>query len=121
MGYYTNYSIALYGKEEDCEAFEQELLDKSKDKGGVADSDLEELLNYCCVHAKLYDVRDWIDEVAPHHPNVLICLSGDGEESDDNWEARWKGNEHETQKAVIPPFNNPSLLLDNEKDETKNN
>ena len=121
MGYYTYYTLFLHGKEEDCEAFSNELLENSKDSDGNVDPELEELVKYDCVQAKLYDIEEWIGKVAPHHPNVLVCLSGDGEDSDDMWEERWKGNDVECQRAIIPPFTNPNLIIKPAEQNNNNN
>jgi len=115
MGYYTYFSIAFEGDKDKVEAFKKDLLEESKDDDGDVDSYVEELLNYSGVEAKLYDLEEWIENVAPRHPDVLVILNGDGEESDDLWQARWKGNKSERQFAVIPPFTTKELLTENEK------
>lgn len=120
MGYYTCYNIAFEGDEKEIEAFKKNLLDLSKDDDGYVAPDLEELLNYSCCEAKLYDLTEWIDAVAPKYPNVLVFLDGDGEESDDNWEARWKGNLYERQNAIIPPFQTPELFSEYERKHNNN-
>ena len=115
MGYYTYFIISLHGEEEKVEAFKKDLLEISKGDDGEVDDALDELLKYQCVEARLYNLEQWIDAVALKHPDVLIVLDGDGEESDDCWEARWKGDQKEIQRAIIPPFTNPALFLDKEK------
>lgn len=115
MGYYTSYNIAFEGDPEQKKAFEEDLLKKSAYSDGRLDSSVVELLNTNCVYAKLYDLEAWIDQLAPKYPNLLIMLTGDGEESGDSWEKRWKGRESESQKAVIPPFKNPNLFTAYEK------
>lgn len=97
------------------EAFKKDLLEESKGDDGTVDGDLEKLLNSGWEEAKLYDIEDWIDEVAPKHPDVLVILDGDGENSDDLWQTRWKGNNSERQEAKIPPFENENLRTDSEK------
>ena len=115
MGYYTYYQIAFEGEEQKVEAFKKDLLEESKGDDGTVDDDLERLLKFGWGEAKLYDIEDWIDEVAPKHPDVLVILDGDGENSDDLWEIRWKGNNSERQDAKIPPFENEDLRTDSEK------
>lgn len=110
MGYYTSYGLSLYGPTDECEAFEKDLLDLSDN-----DEEVRELLKYGGCYAKLYDLEAWMDQVAKKHPSVLAILSGDGEESDDQWEHRWKGLEDEVQKAIIPPFKNERLFTEYEK------
>ena len=106
MGYYTSYSLQCYGPEDKIKAFEEGLLSISED-----DSEVKELIEDGFVYAKLYDLDKWISAIAPGYPDVLICLSGDGEESDDLWEERWKGNDREIQRAAIPPFRNENLKI----------
>ena len=115
MGYITYFDLTLVGDEEKVEAFKKDLLEESKSDDGEIDRDVEELLECGYLSAKLYNLEGWIDEVAPRHPDVLVILNGDGEESDDLWEARWKGDKSERQEAVIPPFTTPELLTEREK------
>ena len=115
MGYYTYYQIAFVGDDDKVKAFKDDLLETSKDDDGEVDSYLEDLLSYSGVEAKLYDLEEWIDTIAPRHPDVLVILNGDGEESDDLWETRWKGDKYEHQEAVISPFTTPELLTEREK------
>ena len=116
MGYYTYFTISMIGDEKDVEDFKKDLLEQSKDNNGEYDSCLEELLEDSCAEGKLYDLADWISAVAPSYPNVIVILNGDGEESGDLWEERWKGDKEERQRAVIPPFTTPELLTDYEKE-----
>lgn len=106
MGYYTSYGLSLHGPAEECQKFEKDLLDQDP-----SDFELNELVKFGAVYAKLYDIEPMIDEIAKKHPSVLVILSGDGEDQDDIWETRWKGEEKETQQMVIPPFKNPKLFL----------
>ena len=116
MGYYTAYGLTMFGDEGQKNRVEKELLQASKDGAGRIDESMRELLHTGGTYAKLYDIETWINKVAPKFPDVLIILSGDGEDSDDHWEMRWKGKESEMQKAVIPPFTNENLHYPGEKD-----
>lgn len=115
MGYYTSYSLTMYGEKEKIEAAQQTLLEETKDSQGY-DGDIKELIETGGVWAKCYDLEDQLTSVAEKHPDVLIILEGDGENSDDLWEARWKGTEYEKQEAKIPPFTNKNLLTESEKE-----
>lgn len=115
MGYYTAYSLQLEGEPEEVEAFEKDLLEISKYNGEV-NCCVDELIDSGNCYAKLYDLEGWITDVAKKHPGVLVELFGDGESSDDLWEARWKGDEYERQYSIIPPFKNENLLTEKEKD-----
>jgi hypothetical protein len=96
-------------------AFERALSAECAKQEGELDSALEELISTGGTYAKLYDIEDWINAVAPKFPDVLICLEGSGEEQDDMWESRWKGDKYEHQEAIIPPFTTPELILEEEK------
>lgn len=109
MGYYTSYSLdieAEKGHEGDIERFENDL------KKEYGDSlDLTELIQFGGVYAKLYDINDSITVVSKKYPHLLVTLSGDGDDSWDKWEQRWKGEETEYVQAVITyPFTNKKLL-----------
>lgn len=121
MSYYTYYTINFEGDDEKCEAFKKELIEISKDDEGEPNESLITLLRYGGEEARLYDIEDWITSVAPHHPDVLVILSGDGEEPEDIWEERWKGNFAEYQRAIIPPFTNHALFTEYEKTHNNNN
>lgn len=105
MGYYTSFSLSLYGKPEDRVKAEIDLHMVSEH-----DQQVEELIKYGSVYAKLYELSAWVEEAAKRNPNVLFVLSGQGEEQDDLWEERYKGYVSERQEAIIPPFNHPELI-----------
>ena len=115
MGYYTAYGLSTYGPEESVKAFEKDLIDSTKDEKGVADYDTVELVRDGGVYAKLYDIDTLITCVAARHPDVLVILSGDGEDSDDLWEQRWRGKQTDIHKASILPFTDPNLQTEYEK------
>ena len=118
MGYYTSYSLSIEadkGYELDEERFQGALLEATKYADGHYDSEVKDLINTGGVWAKLYDIVDTITEIAVNFPHLLIMLSGDGEDSDDLWEQRWKGSEKEYQISTIPPFQNPNLKTEYEK------
>ena len=116
MGYYTSYSLEMFGEVEEVEKAENDLLVMTEYENGDYDPEIKELVNTGGVYAKLYDIQDYLKEVAKKNPNVLIVLNGDGEESDDLWEERYKGELFEHNYATIPPFKNPELQIP----ETKN-
>jgi hypothetical protein len=115
MGYYTSYDITFEGDTDQKNAFKQDLLKESAYSDGRNDSSVVELLETGGVYAKLYDLEGWIDDLAPKYPDLLIIVTGDGEESGDCWEKRWKGKDSEEQCAIIPPFKNPNLQTEHEK------
>jgi len=106
MGYYTDYSLTFKGNKEQISNLKRELLEASRN-----DDCMKELLESGYVSdAKLYNISEWINELAEKYPDVLIVLSGDGEEPDDIWESRWKGKSFETHNVEMPPFTNPELI-----------
>lgn len=113
MGYNTSYSLSVQadsGHELDEERFYDAILDRSG-----FDCEYQQLVENGVAYGHLYDIGSYIDAIAPNFPNLLIMLSGSGEENDDVWEYRWKGNDKEVQLAVIPPFENPNLQTKYEK------
>lgn len=109
MGYYTNYTLTFQGDPEDYKRFGDDLISRSSDDSEI----LTELVEHGSVNdAKLYDIVDWITTVATEYPNLLLILEGDGESTDDWWQARWKGKDWEIQNAAIPPFENKNLQID---------
>lgn len=116
MGYYTLYSLTMYGREDKVAAARQALLEESRGADGSYDPYVQELVTTGWVCAKCYELENQLSAVAERHPDVLIVLEGDGEDSGDLWEARWRGTEHEMQEARIPPFTNKNLFTETEKE-----
>lgn len=109
MGYYTYFNLNYYGSAEDEEALEN--FEPSS-----ADFSFPEAIKMLIDDD---DDNDWkwyswetdMKKLASLFPNILFVLHGDGEESDDLWEARFKGSEYEYQEFTIPPFTNPNLQI----------
>ena len=117
MGYYTDYCLEIFGDEDKVKKFEEDLKEEGTLDDGYGkevEPALLELLDCSCVNAKLYDLDSWIKRAAEKNPDVLVILHGDGEESDDLWEARWKGSSHEFHEAIIPPFTTKELMTEAE-------
>lgn len=110
MSYCTNYSLTAEGTPKAIKAFQEDLVESSKYKGDILD-----LISYGSIYGKYYDLADEVEAVASRHPNVLVILQGDGEDSGDIWELRCKGRETEQQVMTMPPFENPALLTKDEK------
>lgn len=112
MGYYQSFGLCVECEKEhpeDEKEFTDALLDLSKDEKGNPDFEVRDLIQYGGIFAKLYDIENWISELAPKFPRLLIILSGRPEDGDSDWEHRWKGNDDEFQYAEVPPFKNKSL------------
>lgn len=110
MGYITVYDIALIGSEKDKKAFQKDLLAKYDD-----DEELKSFFKYGWLDGKYYDLEEDIRNIAENYPNLFIILKGDGEESGDQWEHRFKGKDEERHQMEMPPFTNPNLQLPSEK------
>lgn len=106
MGYYTTFTLDLYGTQEDKDGFADALITRSNNH-----DDVKTLFRDGCVDAKLYYLDNWIDEVALKYPALLVVLRGCGEEQDDIWETRWRGEETETHIIAMPPFVNEHLQV----------
>jgi len=117
MGYNTSYSLFVqadkgYLNHED--RFYGSLLERTRMSDDSFDPEFVELVDTGGCYGHLYDIEEYIDEIAPNYPHLLITLSGRGEDEDDSWEKRWKGEQNEVQRAVIPPFQNPNLRTESE-------
>ena len=112
MGYYTCFTIEYDGEEADIKKVEEDFkaLYKEWNEGY-----LDELIDTGSSERKWYEWEDDMRKVAKNNPNVLIILHGNGEESDDIWQARAKGDEYEFQSFCLPPFQNPNLFTEDEK------
>ena len=109
MGYYTYYSLTMIGEEKDIGKAKK---DAKQDKNEC----LSCLLNEQFIEAKWYDFHTEFEAFAKKHPKVLFIVCGDGEEPEDLWEERFKGNQVEYHSVTMPPFTNPELLLPDEKE-----
>lgn len=108
MGYYTCFAIEFEGDE-------QEVNKAKDDFKHLYNGYLEELIDLGDAELKWYEWEKDMKKVAKENTNVLIILHGNGEESDDIWQARAKGDEYEFQSFCIPPFENPNLFTEDEK------
>ena len=102
MGYATNFKITIYREIVSTETLNEnkQIFDEIETKSGYTfDSlnDEEATLD----EAKWYDAVDDVASVAKKHPGVIIELIGEGEDRDDNWVARFCGNEYEIIRADI--------------------
>ena len=119
MGYYTYFTLQIVGNDRDRNEFKKELSSTAIDEYNYPESSVEELVNYGSTEAKFYEIEEIISPIAEKYPNLLIILNGDGEESGDIWEARWKGDQYEKVEMSMPPFKNENLLMENEKKNNK--
>lgn len=112
MGYYTYYTLSYYGPPED----EQALAD-FEPAGDEFDLEPQRMKQLIADNGdndwKWYDWQKDMEKLAKKFPNILFLLHGDGEESDDIWEWRGKGDKYEFHAMEMPPFT--ELLTESEK------
>lgn len=108
MGYYTGYSLKMYGPESACLAAQEDAAHSDNDC-------LEELFRTEFLDSKWYNFEAEFHEFARQHPDVLFIVDGDGEDSWDIWQERFKGDLCEYHEVIMPPFDTEELLTESEK------
>lgn len=93
--YHTYYSLRMEGSEDKI----QEVLNSH-----FFDERIETLVKDEEYEGGWYDFEKDFANFAKDFPDVLFIVHGDGEESDDIWEQRFKGFKNEYHKTEIPPF-----------------
>ena len=110
MGYYTYFSLSYHGSPEDEKSI-QEFRVEDDDKEFSNPWYINGILDECADHDyKWYDWEKDMRILASKFPNVLFILNGNGEELDDIWEFRIKGDISEFHCMVMPPFTTPELI-----------
>lgn len=113
MGYYTYYDLKpIQDPDDQFDDFMKELGKKSgywEDEKGP----------YDCI--KWYNWETDCEKVSKHYPNLIVEITGDGEESTDFWYARVCNGFLEYHDAIIiyPPFQYENVLTDEEKKDEK--
>ena len=107
MGYITYFNLEMIGSDED-------IANACEDAKTSGNELIAELLDGEYLEAKWYDFQTDFSDFAKRHPSILFIVTGDGEESDDLWEARFKGDISERQDFMIPPFKTLDLLTEDE-------
>ncbi len=106
MGYYTYFSLYMEGPEDKIKEVEEAVKGRN--------DEIEILVKNGEINAKWYDFTVDFARFAERFPDVLFCVSGDGEEGDDVWEQRFKGKNTEYHEVIMPPFT--ALLTNNERE-----
>ena len=121
MGYYTYLQLDTYGDKKDIEEMEKAASElKDDDDDCVADGiewkeGIKELVQETYLEAKWYSFQTDFVAWAKRFPKVLFIVDGDGEDSDDVWQLRVKGDEVEYREMQFPPLQNLNLLTEDEK------
>lgn len=107
MGYYTNFTISIHRETvSPTEAQDNEqIFNEIEKKSGYTfntENDTEAELNEATWKDAIEDVKT----VAKKHPDVIIQLTGKGEDRNDNWCARFHGSNCEIieAKTAWPEF-----------------
>lgn len=108
MGYLTNYAIQICRESVSTETLDENkrIFNEIETKSGYTFDSLNDekaQLN----ESKWNNAVEDVASVAKKHPGVVIELIGEGEDRNDNWAARFCGNEYEFVKAetLWPEFN----------------
>lgn len=108
MGYYTNYSMTYDFKDAsnedgfDTKQFHEMLADKTEYEFDYYDGTFS-------LNAKWYDWEADMIEISKTYPDMVFYLSGEGEEKDDIWEARFYNGKCDTVYAQITMPDFPPL------------
>lgn len=116
MGYNTHFTISMEGSDEAKAKAIAELRKIYQGPGFIIEEVTDDkkalnLLEYG-FEAHWYDFGEDCHRIALAVPDVLIIVNGQGEDRDDIWEARYKGDLSELAKAVIldPQITDERLL-----------
>lgn len=116
MSYITHFTIYLHGNADYKTIFE-EIEQQSDERVEVQDNG-----NVACVYDTRWgNVLDDLSAVAQNHPEVIIEVYAEGEDRNDTWEARFKGDDVETVEyySVRPEFKKIRLPEDEKHDAGK--
>ena len=97
MGYYTNFTLAL----DPSTTVSKEILEQIDQV--ITDWDV---LEYTCTDcwygsAKWYEYQEDMCALSKQFPNVIFCLSGEGEDAEDLWCAYFLGGKMQFCPAEI--------------------
>ena len=119
MGYDTNFTLLLYNKQEGHaeqakKKFSKVFDDIEKQSGYTLSIRDEESGIAYLNDAHWYDCEADLQKVSRKHHDIIIVAKGEGEQRDDNWEARFLDGNIESVRARIvwPPFK--EILIGNE-------
>lgn len=116
MGYYTYFSLSLIGDKEDIDEVTQAALSLDSDDDSLCYNEgIKELVTTGGIDAKWYSFENDFIPFARKFPKVLFIVDGSGEETDDIWQWRIKGELDEYHQVEMPPFNTSELLTETEK------
>lgn len=113
MGYITNFKLKVYDKDWDGDksrkadkTYEFKDLCLVKDNWGDYISSAIDGME-----AKWYEYDTDMRSLSRVYPNYLFELTGDGEESEDNWKAYYLNGKSQVEQGILfyPPFDKEKL------------
>lgn len=101
MGYRSNFYIRLFGDTGEFRGVRKDIETQSGYKLDPIDDD-----EFAVSDANWPSATEDLKAVAARHPDILFSLSVEGEDRNDNWSARFKGQEYESRQSmtVTEPF-----------------
>lgn len=119
MGYYTNYSLKIYntdgGLETDdinCKKDAEEVIQYAEDYNKDVVKFIKKIKNNedCCYGilyeecCKWYDYESELTDLSKSFPNLVFCLTGEGEEQGDVWtQYFYNGNSYQIRPELKWP------------------
>lgn len=75
-------------------------------------TDIEHEINsaFLCEELKWYEYYEDMQSISKLFPEIIFHLRGDGEDSDDFWEADFMNGVGQQRTAIIPPFDKHEFL-----------
>lgn len=101
VGYYTTFKMGVESNEDnDTESLKQFQYDiDSEYEFGSEELQLDWLIHGDCDNMKWYDHHEDMCELSKRYPNLLLWLTGNGEESGDIWKAWYRNG----KSVVVKP------------------
>ena len=114
MGYCSNYFITIHT---DDEKKAKEIFKAIEDRSGYSIEEDAFPMDGFILDSKWYDSDDDLAKVSKEFPDIVIEMSVEGEDRDDNWTIRVKNGEKEIVQAVTatPPFT--KILIEGDQKE----
>ena len=89
MGYYTRHQLTIVSGNDYKTDYEQEITDSTQ-YSSLFDDEI-----------KWYDCEKDMKSYSEKHPNVVFCIEGQGEESEDIWKAYFQNGKMFKTKAKL--------------------
>lgn len=111
MGYYTYFTIEEISGENEKKLLED--FDLLQTEYGPLNEMFDEIPGYAHDAMKWYACHDDMKRISKEYPNTLIIMRGNGEETEDVWQAYYRNGQHEISYVKFE-FDDPTEgLLNN--------